>query len=140
MSKIFSRIKLTYLFTNRYLSLARLVLIQILLMLRSSWNKVEIRLYQRCFNVASTSRTDVVSTLCKVENPTSDFVSFSTSDQRYFNVDPQRWNNVNPTLKCWLGIWLLFSATFTARFELVFCFSTCKRFFLEVLGNSRERY
>ena len=58
---------------------------------------------QRCFDVVSTSGTDVVSTLCDVENPTSDFVSFSTSDQRYFNVDPQRWNNVDPMLKCWLG-------------------------------------
>ena len=36
------------------------------------------------------SDADVASTLCNVENPTSDFVSFSTSDQRYFNVDPQR--------------------------------------------------
>ena len=103
MFKIFSRIKLTYLFTNRYLSLARLVLIQLLLMLRPSWNKVEIKLYQRCFNIVSTSHTDVVSTLCNVENPTLDFVSFSTSDQRYFNVDPQRWNNIDPTLKYWLG-------------------------------------
>ena len=103
MSKIFSRIKLTYLFTNRYLSLARLVLLQLLLMLRPGWSKVEIKLYQRCFSVVSTLYTDVVSTLCNVENPTSDFVSFSTSDQCYFNVDPQRWNNVDPTLKCWLG-------------------------------------
>ena len=42
------------------------------------------------------SGTDVVSTLCKVENPTSDYVSSSTSDQvRYFNVKTtliQRWN------------------------------------------------
>ena len=45
---------------------------------------------QRCFDVFSTSGTDVVSTLCNVENPTSDFVLFSMSDQRYFNVDPQR--------------------------------------------------
>ena len=45
--------------------------------------------------------------MCNVENPTSDFVSFSASDQRYFNVDPQCWNNVDPMLKCWLG--LLFS-------------------------------
>ena len=45
---------------------------------------------QRCFEVVSTSGTDVVSTLCKVEDPMSDFVSFSTSDQRYFKVDPQR--------------------------------------------------
>ena len=45
---------------------------------------------QRFFNVISTSGTDVVSALCNVENQTSDFVSFSTSNQRYFNVDPQR--------------------------------------------------
>ena len=52
---------------------------------------------QRCINVLptffSTSGTDVVSTLCNVENPT--FVSFSTSDQCYFNVQKtliQRWN------------------------------------------------
>ena len=43
-----------------------------------------------CFDVVSVSGTDVVSTLCNIENPMSDFVSFSTSDQRYFNVDPQR--------------------------------------------------
>ena len=114
MSKKFSRIKLTYLFTNWYLSLAQLVLIQLLLMLKPSWNEVEIKLYQRCFNVVSTSYTNVVSTLWNVENSTSDFVSFSTSDQRYFNVDPQRWNNGGPTLKCWLGgilspLWLSFS-------------------------------
>ena len=39
---------------------------------------VDTRLKQRCINVVSTSGTDVVSTLCNVENPTSDFVSFST--------------------------------------------------------------
>ena len=43
---------------------------------------VNARLKQRCINVAST--------LCNVDNPTSDFVSFSTSDQHYFNVDLQR--------------------------------------------------
>ena len=43
-----------------------------------------------CFNVVLTSGTDVVSTLCNVENPTSDLVSFSTSDQCYLKVDPQR--------------------------------------------------
>ena len=59
-------------------------------MLRPGWKKVEIKLYQRCFSVVSTSYADVASTLCNVENLTSDFVSFSTSDQRYFNVDPQR--------------------------------------------------
>ena len=50
---------------------------------------VDTRLKQRCFDVVSKLGTDVVSTLCNIENPTSDFVSFSTSDQRYFNVDPQ---------------------------------------------------
>ena len=44
---------------------------------------------QRFFNVVSTLETDVVAKLCKIENPTSDFVSFSTSDERYFKVDPQ---------------------------------------------------
>ena len=86
MPKIFSKIKLTYLFTNRYLSLAWLVLLQLLLMLRPGWNNFEIKLYQRCFSVVSTSYTDGVSTLCNVENPTLDFVSFLTSDQRYFNL------------------------------------------------------
>ena len=57
---------------------------------------VDTRLKQRCINVVptlcnvvlplcnvvSTSGTDVVSTLCNVENLTLDFVSFSTSDQR----------------------------------------------------------
>ena len=55
-----------------------------------SFTNVDTRLKQLCINVVSTSGTDVVSTLCNVENPTSDFVSFSTSDQHYFNVDPQR--------------------------------------------------
>ena len=58
---------------------------------------------QRCFDVVSTFGIDVVSTLCNVESPTWDFVSFSTSDQLYFNVDPRRWNNVDPTWKYWLG-------------------------------------
>ena len=43
-------------------------------------DKVVSALFQRCFNVVSTSDTDIVSTLCNVENLTSDFVSFSTSD------------------------------------------------------------
>ena len=71
MWKIFSRIKLSYLFTNPYSSLTRLVLIQLLLMLRPRWNNVEINLLQHCFNVVSTLDTDVVSTLCNGENPTS---------------------------------------------------------------------
>ena len=49
---------------------------------------------QCCFDVVSTSGIDFVSTLCNGENLTSDFVSFSTSNQRYFNVDWQCWNNI----------------------------------------------
>ena len=45
---------------------------------------------KRCFEVVSKSGSDVESTVCNVENPTSDFASFSTSDQRYFNADLQR--------------------------------------------------
>ena len=98
MSKIFSRIKLTCLFTNRYLSLAQLVLIQRLLMSRPSWNKVVIKLYQRCFNVVSTSHTDVVSTLCNTENPTF-WLCFifnfgSTLFQRWSTTLKQRWSDV----------------------------------------------
>ena len=73
--KIHSRIKHSYLFTNPCLSLARLILIQLLLMLRPCQKSVEINFYQRCFNVVRTSDTDVLSTLGSVENPTSDFVS-----------------------------------------------------------------
>ena len=53
--------------------------------LKQSWDHV---VYQRCLNFVTTSDTDVVSTLCNVENLTLDFVSYSTSDQHYFNVDP----------------------------------------------------
>ena len=59
------------------------------------WNDVDTKLQKRCL--------DVVSTLCKVENPTSDFVSFSMSDQCYFNVELQLWNNVSSRLKFWSG-------------------------------------
>ena len=57
---------------------------------------VDARLKQRCINIVPTlcnvvsTLCNAVLTLCNVENPTLDFVSFSTSDQRYFNVDPQR--------------------------------------------------
>ena len=69
-----------------------------------SWHTSR-RTYNKMYrtNSNNNTHTDVVSTLCNVENPTSDFVSFSTSDQCYFNVDPQHWNKVDPTLKCWLG-------------------------------------
>ena len=58
---------------------------------------------QPCFDIVLTSSTDVVTNLCNVENPPSDIVLFSTSDQPYFNVDLQRWNNIDPTLRCLLG-------------------------------------
>ena len=59
--------------------------------------------YQRRTNVQTTlyyvetlfHDTNVLLTLCSLENLTSDFVSFSTSYQSYFNVDP--------TLKCRVG-------------------------------------
>ena len=72
------------------------------------WNNA----VQRCFSVVSTSATDVVSTLCNIENPTSGFVSFWTSHQRCFHTDPQCWNNVDPTLKCLLE---LLSSSFLAH-------------------------
>ena len=50
-------------------------------------------MYQRCFNAVSTSDTEVVSTLCNVEDLTSDFALFSTSDKLYFKVGP-RWSEV----------------------------------------------
>ena len=92
-------------------------------MLRPRWNNVEIMSYQRWSNVETTLcnvekrlhrlsvkliyfvsmwDTDVVSMLCNVENPTSDFVSYSTLDRRCFHGNPQCQNNVDPTLKCWL--------------------------------------
>ena len=49
-----------------------------------------INVVQRYFDVVSTAGSDVVSTFCNIEKPTSDFVSFSTSDQRYLNIDPER--------------------------------------------------
>ena len=77
---------------------------------------------QRCFDVVSTSGTDIVSTLCNVENPTPDFVSFSTSDQLYFNVDPHRRNNVDPTVKWWLGHLHFFNIRLSSFFVGFFVF------------------
>ena len=48
--------------------------------LKQRRNNIGSTLFQSCFNVVSTSGTNVVSTLCNVESPTSDFVSFSTSN------------------------------------------------------------
>ena len=50
-------------------------------------------------NVFSVFDTDIVSMLCNVANPTSDFVSCSTTEQRYFNSEQstmlkQRWSDV----------------------------------------------
>ena len=56
--------------------------------LKQRQDKVISTFFQRCFNVGHQR-------CINVENLTSDFASFSTSNQRYFNVDP--------TLKCWLG-------------------------------------
>ena len=53
---------------------------------------------QRFFNVVLTLGTDALSSLYNVENPTSDFVSFTTWDPHYLYVAPQRSNNVDPTL------------------------------------------
>ena len=97
-------------------------------------------LIQRCINVVQLY-FDVVSTLfqprsppfCKVEK-TSDFVSFSTSDQCYFNADPKRWNNVDPTLKCWLGYHITawkFSAKNFLRIH-------CEDFLLKSLYSVRQ--
>ena len=67
-------------------------------------NTLQIRWYSVVLalcNVVSTSGTDFVLTLRNVENPTSDFVLFSTPDQRYFNV----WST---TLKqCWSKVEML---------------------------------
>ena len=72
-------------------------------------------------------------TLCNVEK-TSDFVSFSTSDQCYFNADPKRLNNVDPTLKCWLGYHITawkFSAKNFLRIQ-------CEDFLLKSLYSVRQ--
>ena len=94
MSNIFSRIKLTYLFTNRYLSLARLVLIQLLLMLRPGWNKVEIKLHQRCFNVVHRRCINVVQCWKSDVGFCFIFNVGSTLFQRRSTTLKQRWSDV----------------------------------------------
>ena len=50
-------------------------------------------------------------------NLTSDFASFSTSDQRYFNFNPQCWNNVDPMLKYWPGhLWVKLGGSLTITY------------------------
>ena len=90
-------------------SIYKSVLISIPIGFDIAFTNAEAKLKQRrdkvvstLYNVVSMLDADVVLKLCNVENPTSDFASFLTSDQRYFNIDSQIWNNVDPTLKCWL--------------------------------------
>ena len=68
--------------------------------LRPRGNNVETTLKNK---VISTLDTDILSILCKVENPISDYVSFSTSDQRDLNGNLQCRNYVDSALKCWWG-------------------------------------
>ena len=84
----FSRIKTIHVF-NMYSTISQSTTITSAIGFNIALTNVDARLKQRCINVirtfcnvVSTSGTDVVSTFCNVENPTSDFVSFSTSDQR----------------------------------------------------------
>ena len=49
-------------------------------LIRTSLIQRCINVIQRCFDVVLTVGIDVALTLCKVENSTSDFVSFSASD------------------------------------------------------------
>ena len=62
-----------------------------------SWHTSR-RTYNKMYrtNSNNNTHTDLVSTLCNVENPTSDFVSFSTSDQWLIhNIEIKlirRWN------------------------------------------------
>lgn len=62
----------------------------------ASSTSVEVTLKKRWDNVVSTLfQRYVVSTLHKVEKPTSGFVSFSSSDQCYIDVETmliRRWN------------------------------------------------
>ena len=83
--------------------------------LKQSWDNIISTLKQHCatlkngdidvaqswFNVVSTLDTDDVSMLRNVENPISDFVLFSTSNQRYLNGNLQCCKNFDQTLKCW---------------------------------------
>ena len=97
-------------------------------MLYQRWNNVEakqscatlkngfIEVVRRCFNVVPTSDNAVVSRLYHAENPASDFVSFSTSDQSYFNVDPQSSNKV---YHCWKFDWDWASTTFLYTSQLL---------------------
>ena len=75
-----------------------------------------INIVRRWFNVVPTSDNAVVSKLYHAENPTSGFVSFSTSDQGYFNVDLQRPNKVHDR---WKFDWDWASTTFLYTSQLL---------------------
>ena len=97
--------------------------------LKQCWYNVVSMLW----NVISTLFQRRSPPFCNVEK-TSDFVSFSTSDQCYFNADPKRWNNVDPTLKCWLGYHITawkFSAKNFLRIQ-------CEDFLLKSLYSVRQ--
>ena len=98
LAKTFSRMKLSYLFTNLYLSQVRLVLIQLLLMLRPLWNNVQKKFRQccvvstfnvghrRCIYVAQRWKSDVG--FCFI------FKVRSTFFQRWSTTMKQRWFDV----------------------------------------------
>lgn len=66
--------------------------------MRPRWNNVKINLYQCCFNVASTSNTDAVSTLCNIENLTLILFHF----KHWINVISMLIHNTETTL-IWRG-------------------------------------
>ena len=84
-------------------------------MLYQCSNNVEV-VVRRCFNVVPLSDNAFVSRLYHAESPTSDFVSFSTSDQGYFNVDPQSSSKVYHR---WKFDWDWASTTFLYTSQLL---------------------
>ena len=103
---LIQEIKLNILFKNLYLSLARSIKLvltkidQVETIMRYCRTNVQttlkrcfakskrllcVNVVQRCFDVVSTSDTDVVVRLRSIENPKSGFVSFSTSGQPHFH-------------------------------------------------------
>ena len=65
-------------------------------------------MYRRHATLFQPLNIDVVSTLHNVKNLMSDFLSFSMSGQPCFQVDPKPWHNIYLTLRCWLGMNLIF--------------------------------
>ena len=68
-------------------------------MFRTRWNNVEIKLYQRCFNVVSTSGINVVQRWKSDVGFCFIFNVGSTLFQRWSTTLKQRWSNV----EMWLG-------------------------------------